>query len=141
MKSFVISAVALAVVALLLGFVVHALLLGADYAQLGNLYRPEKDQQNYFPFMLAAHVFIGFGMTWIYRQGNVTGKPWMTQGFRFGLAWVVAVSAPMYLIYYAVQPMPSALVTKQILFDGVATVMLGLACAWLNRGANKSGFA
>lgn len=141
MKSFVISAVALAVVSLLLGFVVHALLLGADYAQLGNLYRPEKDQQNYFPFMLAAHVLTGFGMTWIYRQGNVAGQPWMTQGFRFGLAWVVAVTAPLYLIYYAVQPMPSSLVIKQILLSSVGTVLMGVACAWLNRGANKAGFA
>lgn len=141
MKSFVISAVALVVVCLLLGFVVHGWLLQGDYAQLPNLFRPEKDAQNYFPFMLFAHLAIAVGMTWIYRQGNVAGKSWTTQGIRFGLAWVVAVSLPTYLIYYAVQPMPSALVTKQILFDGVATVIMGIACAWLNRNANKSGFA
>ena len=141
MKSFVISAALLAVLALLLGFVVHAALLAGDYAQLPNLFRPEKDAQNYFPFMLAAHALIALGMTWIYRQGNVPGKPWTTQGFRFGVAWAIAVCIPTYLIYYAVQPMPSALVTKQIMFDSVATVIMGLACAFLNRNANKSAFA
>jgi hypothetical protein len=41
---------------------------------------------------------------------------------------------PTYLIYFVVQPMPSALVIKQIVFDGVLTVVLGLVVAWLYRG-------
>ena len=68
MKSFATSAIALAVLSLLLGFAVHAVLLAGDYAQLPNLFRGEKDAQNYFPFMLAAHALIAIGMTWIYRQ-------------------------------------------------------------------------
>ena len=141
MKSFVISAVVLAVLSLLLGFAVHAVLLASEYAKLPNLFRPEADAQNYFPFMLAAHASIAIGMTWIYRQGNVAGQPWVAQGIRFGLAWAVAVTLPTYLIYYAVQPMPSSLVGKQIIFDGVAIVIMGLAAALLNRNVNKSAFA
>ena len=141
MKSFVISAVALTVLSLLLGFAVHGGLLNAEYAGLPNLFRPEADAQNYFPFMLAAHVFIALGMTWIYRQGNVAGQPWVSQGARFGLAWAVAVTLPTYLIYYAVQPMPSSLVTRQIMFGMVAIIIMGLACAFLNRNANKSAFS
>ena len=91
MKSFAISAIALAVLSLLLGFAVHAVLLAGDYAQLPNLFRVEKDAQNYFPFMLAAHALIAIGMTWIYRQGSVSGKPWLSQGVRVGIAWAVAV--------------------------------------------------
>ena len=141
MKPFVISAIALAVLSLLLGFVVHASLLHGEYATLSSLFRPEADAQNYFPFMLLAHVLIGIGMTWIYRQGNEPGKPWVPQGVRFGIAWAVAVTLPLYLIYYAVQPMPGSLVVKQILFDAVAIVIMGLACAFLNRNANRSAFS
>ena len=141
MKSFVISAVVLAVLSLLLGFAVHAALLAGDYAQLPNMFRPEKDAQNYFPFMLAAHALIAVGMTWIYRQGNVPGQPWVMQGLRFGIGWAIAVCIPTYLIYFAVQPMPSSLVTRQIMFDSAATIIMGLVCALLNRNANRSAFA
>lgn len=141
MKSFVISAVLLAVLSLLLGFVVHATLLHADYLKLPSLFRPEADAQNYFPYMLLAHLLIGIGMTWIYRQGHVPGKPWTTQGVRFGIAWAIGMTLPLYLIYYAVQPMPGSLVGKQILFDLVAIIIMGLACAFINRNANKSAFA
>lgn len=141
MKAFVISALALAVLSLLLGFVVHATLLQDEYLKLPALFRQQADAQNYFPFMLLAHLLIGIGMTWIYRQGHAPGQPWPAQGVRFGIAWGIGMTLPLYLIYYAVQPMPSALVTKQILFDGVAIIIMGLACAFLNRNANKSAFA
>jgi hypothetical protein len=40
---------------------------------------------------------------------------------------------PTYLIYYAVQPMPGAVVAKQIVFDGVGMVVLGITVSWLYR--------
>jgi hypothetical protein len=141
MKSFVISAVVMSVLSMLLGMVVHGMILHGDYGKLPTLFRPEADAQNYLPFMLFAHLLMGTGITWIYRQGNAVGKAWAAQGVRFGIGWAVAVCIPTYLIYYAVQPMPSSLVTKQIMFDCVATIVLGLAVAFLNRNASKSSFA
>ncbi len=141
MKSFAISAVLLAVLSLLLGFVVHATLLHGEYAKLPSLFRPEADAQNYFPFMLLAHLLIGIGMTWIYRQGQSQGKSWPVQGVRFGIAWGIGMTLPLYLIYYAVQPMPGSLVVRQVLFDGIAIIVMGLACAFINRNVNKSVFA
>lgn len=141
MKSFVISAIAMSVLSMLLGMVVHGMILHGDYGKLPTLFRPEADAQNYLPFMLFAHVLMGTGITWIYRQGNTAGKAWTSQGVRFGIGWAIAVCIPTYLIYYAVQPMPSSLVSKQIMFDVVATIILGLAVAFLNRNAGKSSFA
>ena len=40
-----------------------------------------------------------------------------------------------YLIYFAVQPMPSDLVAQQIVFDSISMVIIGIATAWLNRVA------
>ena len=40
---------------------------------------------------------------------------------------------PTYIIYYVVQPMPEALVVKQIVFDGVLTLLLGIVVAWWYR--------
>jgi len=129
---FAISAVVLAIVSLLLGFVVHGWLLAPDYHALANLFRTEDDAAKHFAWMLLAHLFIGTGFTWIYLKGR-EAKPFLAQGVRFGLAVAVLCTIPMYLIYFAVQPMPGELVVKQIVFDTIAMVVMGVVCAWLNR--------
>jgi hypothetical protein len=132
-KRFWISVVVMFVVAMTLDFVVHGLLLGRDYAALTpHLFRAEADAQAYFPFMLLAHLFIAVGITWLYRVGR-SDRPWPGQGLRFGLAISLYAVVPTYLIYYAVQPLPSTLVAKQILFETVAAIVLGLVAAAVNR--------
>jgi hypothetical protein len=130
--TIVLSVAALSVLSLLIGFVVHAMLLGPEYAQLPSLFRPPQDAQNYFGVMLLAHVSIGAGITWVYRQGR-EAKPFLAQGIRFGLALVVLITIPTYLIYFAVQPMPAGLVAKQIVFDALGMVLMGIAVAWINQ--------
>jgi hypothetical protein len=132
MGRFALSVVIMFVVSMGLGFVVHGLLLGPEYAKLSTLFRPEADAQKYFPVMLLAHVFIAIGFTWIYRMGR-EDKPWLGQGLRFGLAVAVLTTIPTYLIYLAVQPMPEALVLKQIAFDIVAMLVMGVVVALVNR--------
>ena len=130
--TFALSAAVLAVLSLLLGGVVHAWLLAPEYAKLTTLFRPEQDAQGYFAYMILAHISIGIGFTWIYRQGR-EAKPFLGQGARFGLGVAVLMVIPMYLIYYAVQPMPGALVARQIVFDTIAMVLMGIVAAWINQ--------
>jgi hypothetical protein len=130
--TFVISAVALSILSLLIGFVVHAWQLGPEYAKLTGLFRAPADAQAHFPYMILAHVCMGVGVTWVYRQGR-EAKPFLAQGVRFGLALAVLIVLPMYLIYFAVQPMPAALVAKQIVFDSIGMVIMGIVAAWINQ--------
>jgi hypothetical protein len=113
-------------------FVVHGALLQADYAKLPQLFRAEADAQQYFPFMLLAHVLMSGAMARIYARG-VEAKPWLGQGLRFGAMVALLTVVPTYLIYYAVQPMPGAHVVRQIVFDGVLVVLLGTLLAFLYR--------
>lgn len=131
-RQFLISALVMFIATMIAGFVVHATLLRADYAALPNLYRPEEDSQNYFHYMLLAHVLMAIGLTWVYRMGR-DDSPWLGQGLRFGVAIVVLMTIPMYMIYFAVQPMPEALAVKQIMFDTVAMLLMGMLVAFLNR--------
>ena len=131
-KKFLISVVVMFVLSMGLGFLVHGLLLNQAYTQLQGLFRTPQDAQAYFPFMLLAHVFIAFGFVWIYERGK-EDKPFLTQGIRFGLAVAVLSTIPMYLIYYAVQPMPAAVVYKQIVFDTLSVLLMGVVVAWLNK--------
>ena len=133
-KKFIIAWIVLFVAWLLGDFVVHAVLLHPDYMQLTNLYRTEGDQQKYFPLMILAHVIQSGALVWIYARG-AEAKPWMAQGVRFGIAVALLTVVPTYMIYFVVQPMPGAVVIKQILCEGVLMVILGTIVAWLYRDA------
>lgn len=132
-KKFVISSLVSAFAALMIGFVVHAVMLQADYARLPSIFRPETEAQGYFGFMLFAHLLIGIGLTWIYRMGHQAGKGVVSQGLRFGAAIAVVSTVPMYLIYFAVQRLPSDLVAQQIMFDTLGMLLMGILVAWLNK--------
>lgn len=118
-------------------FVVHGTLLADDYAKLPNLFRPEADATQYFPFMILAHVILAGAFVWIYARG-AEAKPWLGQGIRFGVAVALLTVVPTYTIYYAVQPMPGMPVVKQIVFDGILLLVLGAAVAFLYRSESKA---
>ena len=113
-------------------FIVHGVLLHADYAQLSNLFRKEAEAQNFLPLMILAHVIMSGAFVWIYARG-VEPKPWLGQGIRYGVAIILLTTVPLYLIYYVVQPMPGATVVKQILFDGILVLILGAIAAFMYR--------
>ena len=131
-KKFLISWLVLFVVWMAGSFLVHGVLLNADYMALRNLFRSPEDSQTFFPLMILAHVFLSGALVWIYSRG-VEAKPWLAQGVRFGLALAFLTVIPTYMIYYVVQPMPGATVVKQLIFDGVLTVLLGVMVAFLYR--------
>jgi hypothetical protein len=117
-------------------FVVHGVLLHQDYSTLPNLFRPEEEAQQYFPLMLLAHVILAGAFVWIYSRG-VEDAPWTGQGIRFGLAVALLTIVPTYIIYHVVQPMPGSIAVKQIVFDGILLLALGLLVAFLYRGARR----
>jgi hypothetical protein len=133
-KKFLIAWVVLFIAWFIGSFVVHGVLLSADYMQLTSLFRTEADAQRYFPLMVLAHVILAGAFVWIYARG-VEAKPWLAQGVRFGIAVALLTIVPSYLIYFVVQPMPASVVMKQIVFDGILLVILGIIVAWLYRGA------
>ncbi len=131
-KKFIIAWIVIFVAWMCGSFVVHGVLLHDDYARLTNLFRPEADAQKYFPLMILAHVILAGALAWIYSRG-VEATPWLPQGLRFGLAIALLTIVPTYIIYYVVQPMPNALVIKQIAFDGILMLILGAIVAFVYR--------
>lgn len=136
-KKFFIAWAVIFVAWMIGSFVVHGALLSADYAQLPNLFRPEADAQQHFPLMILAHIILGGAFVWIYSRG-VESKPWLAQGLRFGLAVALLTIVPTYTIYYVVQPLPGIMVIKQIVFDGVLLLVLGVLVGFLYRGQERA---
>jgi hypothetical protein len=133
-KRFLLAWLVLFVAWFIGSFIVHGLLLHADYAQLSNLFRKEAEAQNFFPLMILAHIIMSGAFVWIYARG-VEAKPWLGQGIRYGVAIVLLTTVPLYLIYYVVQPMPGATVVKQIVFDAILVLILGAIAAFMYRAA------
>ena len=131
-KKYFIASVAVFITWMVGSFVVHGTLLHADYAKLPNLFRPETEAQKYFPLMILAHVIMAGAFVWIYSRG-AEAKPWLTQGLRFGLAVALMTVVPTYTIYFVVQPMPGMHVVKQIIFDGILLLVLGMVVAFFYR--------
>jgi len=131
-KKFFIAWAVVFVTWMLGSFLVHGVLLHDDYAKLQQLFRSEADAQQYLPLMVLAHVMLAGAFVWIYSQG-VEARYWVPQGLRFGVAVALLTVVPTYTIYYVVQPMPGASVVKQIVFDGILTLMLSLVAAFVYR--------
>jgi hypothetical protein len=138
-KRFWISGIAAFLIVFTGGWLVHGMLLTADYMKTPQLFRSAVEPRGpYVPFMVAAYVLMGFAFTWIYRQGIAANRPWLVQGIRFGLAAALMGQIPLYLIYYVVQPMELSTVIKQVIGDGITMIVCGIVVAFINRSARES---
>ena len=133
-KRFVVSVVVIFIVSILGGMLVHGTILAEAYSKLANagIYRTPEQAHPLMGFMMLANLSYAIGLTWIYRTGR-DNRPWMGQGFRFGLAVAALTTIPMFLIYYVVTPMPSDVVAQQIVLDTIVTVVVCMILAFVNR--------
>ena len=131
-KRFLISWIVLFVVWMLGSFVIHGVLLGDDYAKLTNLFRSPDG----FAEVLsadAARARAPGGRVRVDLRARRRSDAVAAAGRALRRAVAVLTVVPTYLIYYVVQPMPGMLVAKQIVFDGVLLVVLGIVAAFMNR--------
>jgi uncharacterized BrkB/YihY/UPF0761 family membrane protein len=132
MKRFVLSFFVMFVMLLVFGFLVHGLLLTPEYGQLPNMMRNPADGQAHMAFLIIGQVFFAVAFVWIYQRGK-EDKPFVAQGFRYGLAMAALTVVAKFMIYYAVQQEPGMLAVKQIVFDSIGIVLMGVVLAALNK--------
>ena len=130
-RKCIISAVVMFVMSWALSFVVHGLLLAPDYADTPGM-RPPAQAQQIIGYLILAQAIFGAAFAWVYYQGK-EDKPWLMQGIRFGLAIAALTVIPTYLIYHVVTPIALAVAVKQIVFDTIRLVLMGVVLAWINR--------
>jgi hypothetical protein len=130
-KKCIVSAVVMFIMALVLSFCVHGVLLFPDYSVTPGM-RPPAEANALMAYMILAQALFGIAFAWIYVQGK-EDKPWLAQGLRFGIAVAFLTVIPTYLIYHVVTPVPLVLALKQIVFDTIRVVLMGIVLAWINR--------
>ncbi|HME82141.1 MAG TPA: hypothetical protein VKF82_08705 [Candidatus Eremiobacteraceae bacterium] len=113
-----------------LGSLIHGFLLAQDYGQVAQLYRPATD--THFITIFIGYLAFAVGSVWLYSRG-VEDKPWFGQGLRFGLAMWLVWPVASFLIEYATQPVPESLVVKQLAYELVSKLILGVVTAAMIR--------
>jgi hypothetical protein len=129
-KKLLLTIIVVFVVANLTGFLIHAVLLRPDYLPIAEHYRPMGEEK--MAFIILAYLSFAIGSVWVYAKG-VENKPWLGQGIRFGIALWLILAIPSFFIAYAVQPVPMTLMVKQVLFEGVDKILIGVITAALYR--------
>lgn len=129
-KKLVLTIIVVFVVANITGFLIHATLLAPDYMAVKEHYRPEGQEK--MIWICLAYLAFAIGSVIVYAKG-VEAKPWLGQGIRFGILMWLVLTVPSFFIAYAVQPVPTMLMVKQVLFEGIDKIVLGIITAALYR--------
>jgi len=127
-----ISSVALAFLASqVLAVIVHGFILSADYEPFeSTLLRAAGGDQVPWQmlFLPVAHLSFVSALVWIYARLRIDGSV-LTRGLTLGLiGWLIG-QVPLWLIWYAQQPWPGALVVKQLGLELISTLIIGLVIA------------
>jgi hypothetical protein len=127
------------VVSQILAIAVHGFMLASDYAPYyGSLLRSGPSWQ--MLFLPVAHLSFISALVWVYPRLQLAGPP-AVQGLKIGIVGWVMGQAPLWLIWYAEQPWPGALVAKQLGLELVSSLIVGLTIALLAPTVRRQIFA
>ena len=136
-KRFAATCAVVYVMSQILAVAVHGFILSADYAPFyGTLLRPMSGGGNWRMLMLPlAHLSFVVSFVWIYARISLAG-PWLLKGLKFGVVGWLVGQVPLWLLWYAEQPWPGALVVKQLGLELVSALILGVVVAVMARGTS-----
>lgn len=113
------------VVSQILAIAVHGFLLASDYAPFyGTLLRSTASRQ--MLLLPVAHLCFISTLVWVYSRLRLEGSR-TVQGLKLGFVGWIMGQAPLWLIWYAEQPWPGVLVVKQLGYELLSSLVIGLA--------------
>jgi hypothetical protein len=120
------------VVSEVLATIIHGFVLAGDYAPYyGSLLRGADGGPPVQMLLLpVAHLCFIVGLVWIYARLPLAGSS-AVRGLKIGvLGWLVG-QVPLWLLWYAEQPWPGALVSKQLALELVSSLVIGSTIAFV----------
>lgn len=125
-RRFVLALVVLFLGIVITDFLIHGVLLAADYGASAELWRPEDELPRFMPVMWFGQFVGAFALTLLYATGfaNSGLRCACFFGFLIGL-----FGQSFSLIFAAVMPLPGQLVAKWIVFGVLQGIVLG-ALLW-----------
>lgn len=127
------ASVMVLVLFLLMDYVLHSILLSGLYAATASLWRTSEEIRRLVWIIWAVDAAMAFLLVWLLAKGWEAGKPWLGQGFRFGLALGLMFSLPMGFSMYAIMPIPLSLGLGWFAGGLAEIVIASIAAAWVIR--------
>jgi hypothetical protein len=125
----VIGAIVAAYVVLLgTNYLVHSVWLMPDYQAIPDAWRPMDQMMHKMWVMFVGQFFFAAVFAYIYTRG-VEAKPWVAQGFRYGLLMAFLTVIPYSLSEYVTYRIPHILAVKWMTAGTIQLVILGLIVA------------
>jgi len=132
-KKMITASVMVLVLFLLMDYVLHSILLSGLYAATASLWRTSEEIRRLVWIIWAVDAAMAFLLVWLLAKGWEVGKPWLGQGFRFGLALGLMFSLPMGFSMYAIMPIPLSLGLGWFVGGLTEFVIASIAAAWVIR--------
>jgi hypothetical protein len=120
-KRFIAASLAVYVVSLALGYLVHGVILRPTYDTLKNVWRPDMPSKMWIEWLDG--FVVSFLFTYIFTRGY-QGRGIM-EGLRFGLVIGLFVSIPMAYGTYMIIPIPYYLALEWFLYGTAQVILLG----------------
>ena len=132
-KRFLLSCVAVYVVAQGLGFLIHSVLLSETYLSLAEVWRPEADMMSKMWLMFFTGAVWTVLFCYIFTRGY-EGKGAM-EGMRYGLLIGIFFGIPFSYESWVIYPIPLGLAHVWAISTVVTCIVYGLVAALIYRPA------
>ena len=137
-ERFVVSALSVAVASFVFWLPITIYLIKVfDIQGIRSIESEDSNEAVLWYAITLAHLLIGIGLTWIYRDGLKARKSFLTQGLRFGVKVSIFSAIPTALIYYAMHTTPIEMMFQQIILGTLVTMALCIITAWVNRATGR----
>ena len=113
-------------------YLIHEVWLAREYAIYSNLWRTQTAMMQRLWTAQLANLIFAAAAVLIYIRG-IENKPWVGQGFRFGILLALATAVPQSLVEYFTYPIPHMLALRWIIGEGGLAVAFGLVVAAICR--------
>ena len=128
-KRYIAASLAVFVAAVVLDYVIQAVILKSAYEATQSVWRPDVASKAWITVLV--DLIIAFPFTYIFVKGY-EGKG-MMEGVRFGAIVGVLVGLPMSYGIYAVLPIPHSLALQWFLYGLIEAVLMGITAAAVYR--------
>jgi hypothetical protein len=126
-KTFWLGYVAVFVVAQVLGFLVHEVMLDATYQSLAHVFRPQEEMMNMMWLMFVGSAAYLFVFCLIFTKGYE--RRGIGEGLRYGALVGLLMSIPMSVDQYVVYPVPANLALMWFVTGVVSFMIIGAVFA------------
>ncbi|MFQ5817655.1 MAG: hypothetical protein ACE5H2_06850 [Terriglobia bacterium] len=131
-KKYLLAVIAVFVVSTAVGYVIHEVLLAADYAR-STLWRAPEELWKRMILVYFAQLIFALVFCYIYTKGVEFEKHWLGQGIRFGLLVATLLFVPGALVLYAVLQVGLSMAVKWIIFGYGQMMIAGVVAAAIYR--------